>query len=85
MTNKIKRTATKTKPAPKRIGRPPTRNGVYDPPRVIGRVSNENWEIIKAGAAIHRNNTGESYTEWAVEILLKEARKLLTSAKSKLN
>jgi hypothetical protein len=84
MQRKIKRIATKTKPTPKRMGRPPTRHGVYDPPRVIGRVSDEDWELIKAGAAIHRNNTGESYTEWAVAILLKEAKKLLTSGKSQI-
>jgi|694.fasta_scaffold01981_40 hypothetical protein len=73
---KIKRTAAKTKP---KMGRPPTKHGIYDPPRILGRVSPEDWETIKAAARKHTQQTGENFTEWAVEILMREARKVLTS------
>lgn len=69
----------------KRVGRPPTKNGIYDPPRMIGRVSNEDWATLKAAARIHRDRTGESFTEWAIDLLMAEARKLLTTKKSKVN
>lgn len=76
---KTQRVPTAKQKTAKRIGRPPTKNGIYDPPRVIGRVSPEDWETIKAAAEKNRQQTGESFTEWAVEILMKEARKVLTS------
>ena len=78
-TIRTQRVPTAKQKTAKRIGRPPTRNGIYDPPRVIGRVSPENWETIKAAAEKNRQQTGESFTEWATEILMKEARKVLTS------
>ncbi len=75
---KIKRTVTKTK---SKMGRPSTRDGIYDPPRIIGRVSHEDWATLKAAAKVHRDQTGESFTQWAVELLLVEARKILTTKK----
>ncbi len=75
---KIKRTVTKTK---SKMGRPPTRDGIYDPPRILGRVSHEDWATLKAAAKIYRDQTGESFTQWAMSLLLKEAGRILTNKK----
>jgi hypothetical protein len=52
-----------------RNGRRPTERGAYNPhpPRQIGRVSDENWAIIKAAG-------GKNFTKWAVDVLLKAAK-----------
>ena len=43
----------------------------YDPPRQIGRVSHEQWQELKDAAA----RKGVNFTQWALAILLKAARK----------
>lgn len=55
---------------PKR-GRRPTERGAYNPhpPRQLGRVSDEDWEILKESAEA----AGKTFTEWAVPALLKLA------------
>lgn len=62
-------------------GRPPTRHGMYDPARMLGRVSEEQWDKIKAGAEVYREATGGSFTEWAVGVLLREAKRLTDARK----
>ena len=59
---------------PKR-GRPATSRGAYNPnpARILGRVSDEDWETLKAAA----EKRGESFTAWAVRVLLKAARREL--------
>ena len=55
---------------PKR-GRPATERGAYNPnpARQLGRVSAEDWETLKAAA----EKRGESFTAWAVRVLLAAA------------
>ena len=57
---------------PKR-GRPATERGAYNPnpARQLGRVSDDDWQTIKAAAEAK----GKTFTEWAVEILLKAAKR----------
>lgn len=59
---------------PKR-GRPATERGAYNPnpPRQLGRVSDADWETLKAAA----EKRGESFTAWAVRVLLAAARREL--------
>lgn len=59
---------------PKR-GRPATSRGAYNPnpARQLGRVSDEDWETLKAAA----EKRGESFTAWAVRVLLAAARREL--------
>lgn len=56
------------------MGRTPTERGAYNPlpPRQIGRVSDEHWAEIKDAA----KRDGKTLTAWAIEILLKAARRL---------
>ena len=53
-------------------GRPPTERGSYNPnpARQLGRVSDEDWTLLKEAAQA----AGKTFTEWAVEILLKKAK-----------
>lgn len=44
---------------------------VLDRARQIGRVSDEDWAVLKSAA----EKTGKPFTRWALEILLKAARK----------
>jgi hypothetical protein len=55
----------------KKPGRPATERGAYNPnpPRQLGRVSDDDWETLKAAA----DRRGESFTAWAVRVLLKAA------------
>lgn len=66
---------------PNKGGRPRTRHGMYDPPRMLGRVSEEQWDKIKAGAEVYQEATGGNFTEWAVGVLLKEAKRLTDARK----
>lgn len=56
---------------PKR-GRPATERGAYNPnpARQLGRVSDEDWTLLKEAAEA----SGKPFTEWAVGILLKKAK-----------
>lgn len=56
---------------PKR-GRPATERGAYNPnpARQLGRVSDEDWTLLKEAAEA----SGKTFTEWAVGILLKKAK-----------
>jgi uncharacterized protein (DUF1778 family) len=56
-------------------GRPPTSRGAYNPnpARQIGRVSDEDWETLKAAAA----KRGESFTQWALGVLMRAAKREL--------
>lgn len=57
------------------MGRPPKPKGekFQTPPRSLGRVSDEDWETIQAGA----RESGETFTKWATEVLLRAAKRLL--------
>lgn len=59
-------------------GRPATGQ---TPKRWLGRVSDEDWQTIRDGAAIAEKQTGMNYTQWAVGLQLKEARRLLRAAR----
>ena len=56
-------------------GRPATERGAYNPnpARQLGRVSEDDWETLKAAA----EKRGESFTAWAVRVLLIAARREL--------
>ena len=56
---------------PKR-GRPPTERGAYNPhpARQLGRVSDEDWAIIKEAAVASQM----TFTQWAIGVLLKAAK-----------
>lgn len=43
-------------------------------PRVFGRVHDGPWDKIKLAAKI----VGKSFTEWALDVLLVEAEKIIT-------
>jgi hypothetical protein len=64
---------------PKR-GRPATERGAYNPnpARQLGRVSDEDWETLKAAAS----KRGETFTAWALGVLLKAAKRELSKGKS---
>ena len=53
-------------------GRPPTAKGAYNPhpARQLGRVSEEDWAIIKEAAAASQM----TFTQWAIGVLLKAAK-----------
>lgn len=57
---------------PKR-GRPATERGAYNPnpARQLGRVSDEDWETLKAAA----EKRGEKFTQWALAVLLRAAKR----------
>ena len=59
-------------PADKR-GRKPTDRGAYNPnpARQFGRISDDDWNEIKAAA----DAAGQSMVEWALPTLLKKARR----------
>lgn len=59
---------------PKR-GRPATERGAYNPnpARQLGRVAEEDWQTLKSAAA----KRGESFTAWALRILLAAAKREL--------
>lgn len=59
---------------PKR-GRPATERGAYNPhpARQLGRVSDEDWQTLKDAA----EKRGESFTAWALAVLLRVARREL--------
>lgn len=62
------------KQKPKR-GRPATARGPYNPnpPRQLGRVSDEDWQLIRDACEA----SGQSLVEWGLPLLLREARKKL--------
>lgn len=57
----------------KKPGRPPTERGAYNPnpARQLGRVSDEDWATLQEAARA----SGKSFTQWALAILLKEAKR----------
>ena len=54
-------------------GRPPTERGAYNPnkARQLGRVSDAEWAELQHAA----EESGKSFTQWALAILLKAARR----------
>jgi hypothetical protein len=68
-----KRKAAQTESPVQKTGRPPTERGAYNwiPNRALGRIPDDVWAEIKAGA----ERAGVPFTQWAAEILLKAARK----------
>jgi len=44
---------------------------VLTPARQLGRVSDEDWAILQGAAA----SSGKSFTKWALEILLRAAKR----------
>lgn len=56
-------------------GRPATERGAYNPnpARQLGRVSDADWQTLKAAAA----KRGETFTAWAVRVLLAAAKREL--------
>lgn len=61
----------------KKIGRPTTERGAYNPnpARQFGRVSDEDWEVIKAACEAAEM----SLVAWGLPSLLKKARRELQS------
>ncbi len=61
--------------AKRKRGRPETERGAYNPnpARQLGRVSDEDWEALKAAA----DKRGETFTQWAVAVLLRAAKREL--------
>lgn len=57
---------------PKR-GRPPTSRGAGNwlPPRQLGRVSDEDWALIRQACEV----SGEGLIVWGLPLLLPEAKK----------
>ena len=55
------------------MGRPPI-GRLPHKPRQLGRVSDSDWEVMRAAA----ERSGQTFTRWACEILLRAARKQLT-------
>lgn len=58
-----------TKSTPKR-GRPPIDRD-WHPQRQLGRVSDDEWNKLKQAA----EQSGKTFTKWALDILLRAARK----------
>ncbi len=54
-------------------GRPPSSRGVGNwlPPRQLGRVSDEDWAVIRQACEA----SGQGLVEWALPLLLREARR----------
>lgn len=67
--------ASKKTPKKKRVGRPPKPEGekYLTPARQLGRVSDEDWQLLQDAA----QKAGKPFTRWAVEILLRNARRQL--------
>ena len=59
--------------ADRKIGRPPTSRGAYNPnpARQLGRVSDDEWNEVKAACEA----AGLSVVAWALPTLLKKARR----------
>ena len=59
----------------KKGGRPVEPRGAYnpDPPRQLGRVSDEEWEMLREAASIEN----KTFTRWALDILLPKAKKIV--------
>lgn len=57
------------------MGRPrkPLSDKYATPPRILGRVSDDKWKLILAGAAA----SGKNKTQWITETLILAARGLL--------
>ena len=57
------------------VGRPPKPESekYKTPQRQLGRVSDEDWETLKAAA----EKRGETFSAWAVSVLLRAARREL--------
>lgn len=55
-------------------GRPPKKPGesIRQPARQFGRVSEDEWTELQSAA----KSSGKSFTKWALEILLRAARRL---------
>ena len=47
----------------------------YDPPRLIGRVSDSDWDILKRASV----KSGKTFTQWALGVLLRAAKRLLNA------
>ena len=43
------------------------------PARQLGKIADEEWSVLKSAA----ERTGMTFTQWAVGVLLKEAKKVL--------
>lgn len=58
---------------PKKRGRPATARGAYNPnpPRQLGRVSDADWQLIRDACEA----SGQSLVEWALPLLLREAKR----------
>lgn len=50
-------------------GRPATG---HEKPRILGRVAQPEWDEVKSAA----ERSGKSFTQWAMEILLRAARRV---------
>ena len=57
-----------TDPEKNKGGRPATG---HDKPRILGRVADGPWNEVKDAA----KRSGKSFTEWAMGVLLKAARR----------
>lgn len=57
------------------VGRPPKTKGekYKTPQRQLGRVSDEDWETLKAAA----EKRGETFSAWALAVLLRAAKREL--------
>lgn len=64
-------------------GRPATERGAYNPhpPRQLGRVSDEDWGLLKEAAEA----SGTTFTDWAVPSLLKLAAREKKKRGSQMN
>ncbi|MEO2017348.1 MAG: hypothetical protein ABGZ53_23585 [Fuerstiella sp.] len=59
----------------RRIGRPPKPPGekYTTPQRQLGRVTDDDWNLLLTAA----KEAGKPFTQWAVQILLRNARRQL--------
>ncbi|MEO2017296.1 MAG: hypothetical protein ABGZ53_23310 [Fuerstiella sp.] len=59
----------------RRIGRPPKPPGekYTTPQRQLGRVTDDDWDLLLTAA----REAGKPFTQWAVQILLRNARRQL--------
>jgi hypothetical protein len=64
---------SKTEKKQAKRGRPPTERGPYEwlPPRQLGRMSDQDWETLKAAA----RKEGMAFSHWAIGVLMREATK----------
>lgn len=68
-------------PKKRPVGRPakPKREKYRTPQRQFGRVADETWQELKDAAT----NAGKPFTQWALEILLRAARRKWRDAVTK--